>query len=65
MEPKILVVDEPTAGLDPAAAKDTMALFKKINEEGATVILVTHDESVLGKCDEVIHLGEPLKTSGF
>ena len=32
MEPKILVVDEPTAGLDPAAAKDTMSLFKKINE---------------------------------
>ena len=55
MEPKILVVDEPTAGLDPAAAKDTMALFKKINEEGATVILVTHDmDLVASYCDEVI-----------
>ena len=55
MEPKVLVVDEPTAGLDPAAAKDTMALFKKINEEGATVILVTHDmDLVASYCDEVV-----------
>ena len=55
MEPKILVVDEPTAGLDPAAAKDTMFLFKKINEEGTTVILVTHDmDLVASYCDEVV-----------
>lgn len=55
MEPKILVVDEPTAGLDPAAAKDTMSLFKKINEEGTTVILVTHDmDLVASYCDEVV-----------
>lgn len=55
MEPKVLVVDEPTAGLDPAAAKDTMSLFKKINEEGTTVILVTHDmDLVASYCDEVV-----------
>ena len=55
MEPTILVVDEPTAGLDPAAAKDTMSLFKKINEEGTTVILVTHDmDLVASYCDEVV-----------
>jgi ABC-2 type transport system ATP-binding protein len=54
-DPDILILDEPTAGLDPAAAKDTMALFKKINEEGATVILVTHDmDLVASYCDEVV-----------
>ncbi len=41
--PDILVVDEPTAGLDPAAAKETMNLFRKIQENGTEVILVTHD----------------------
>ncbi len=41
--PDILVVDEPTAGLDPAAAKETMNLFKNIQENGTEVILVTHD----------------------
>lgn len=43
MEPDVLIVDEPTAGLDPAAAKDTMSLFKEINAQGVTIILVSHD----------------------
>jgi len=55
MEPKVLVVDEPTAGLDPAAARETLSLFKEINKEGVTVILVTHDmDLVASYCDEVV-----------
>lgn len=55
IHPQILVVDEPTAGLDPAAAKETMALFSKINREGTTIILVTHDMDLVAEyCDEVI-----------
>lgn len=55
MEPKVLVVDEPTAGLDPAAARETMSLFKEINKDGVTVILVTHDmDLVASYCDEVV-----------
>lgn len=57
MEPKVLVVDEPTAGLDPSAARDTMNLFKEINKEGTTVILVTHDMDIVASyCDEVVVL---------
>ncbi len=53
--PSILVVDEPTAGLDPAAAKDTMALFEKIHAEGTTIILVTHDmDLVAAYCEDVV-----------
>lgn len=40
--PDILIVDEPTAGLDPLAAKNMMDLFKKLNEMGKTIIFVTH-----------------------
>ena len=42
MEPKILVLDEPTAGLDPIGRKELMTLFKKLHQDGITIILVTH-----------------------
>lgn len=42
MEPKILVLDEPTAGLDPIGRKELMALFKKLHQDGITIVLVTH-----------------------
>ena len=57
MRPKYLVVDEPTAGLDPLGAKDLMDLFAKIHENGATIVLVTHDmDLVLGYCTDVFVL---------
>ena len=42
MEPAILVLDEPTAGLDPLGRKDLMNLFKKLHQSGMTIVLVTH-----------------------
>lgn len=42
MEPSILVLDEPTAGLDPIGRKELMTLFKKLHQEGITIVLVTH-----------------------
>lgn len=55
MEPDILVLDEPTAGLDPHGTKEMMALFKKIQKTGKTVIIVTHDMNhVLQYCEEVV-----------
>lgn len=55
MNPDILILDEPTAGLDPQGAKEMLSLFKKINQAGKTVIIVSHDmNQVLEYCDEVI-----------
>ena len=56
LDPKVLVLDEPTAGLDPQGAKEMMSLFMKLNkEQGKTVLLVTHDmEHVMNYCDHVI-----------
>lgn len=55
IKPSILVVDEPTAGLDPLGALDMMELFKKVHEQGATVILVSHDMNIVYKyAEEVI-----------
>lgn len=43
LEPTILVLDEPTAGLDPQGSHEMMELFKKIHQQGTTIIMVTHN----------------------
>ena len=56
MNPDVLVLDEPTAGLDPQGASDMMQLFVDMNKKyGKTVLIVTHDmEHVLQYCEEVV-----------
>lgn len=52
MNPDILVLDEPTAGLDPLGAKAMLDLFVELNKEGKTIIIVTHEmDYVLEYCD--------------
>ena len=56
MNPDVLVLDEPTAGLDPQGAKEMMSLFQRMNREfKKTVFIVSHDmEHVLNYCDDVL-----------
>lgn len=58
LDPKVLVLDEPTAGLDPQGAKEMMTLFMDLNrKKNKTVLLVTHDmEHVMNYCNHVIVL---------
>lgn len=58
MEPQYLVLDEPTSLLDPKGRKDVIELIKRLNNEGITIILITHrmEEAVLG--DRVLVLNE-------
>ena len=42
MEPEVLVLDEPTAGLDPKGRRELMTLFKELHQNGMTIVLVTH-----------------------
>ena len=59
VRPKYLVVDEPTAGLDPSGAREMMDLFEKVHQQGTTLILVTHDmDIVLNYCSDVIVLDD-------
>ena len=59
MDPDILVLDEPTAGLDPQGTKEMMDLFKQINQAGKTVIIVTHDMNhVLTYCDHAVVMND-------
>ena len=59
LKPDILVLDEPTAGLDPNGSKIILNLIKKFNSEGKTIIIVTHDMNiVLNHSEHVIVLND-------
>ena len=59
MDPDILVLDEPLAGLDPQGAKEMIELFQGINRQGKTIIMISHYmDSVLEYCDHVIVMKE-------
>ncbi len=69
LDPEVLVLDEPTAGLDPQGEKEMMALFEKIYESGKSVIIVTHNMDLVLKYartvvvmskGEVVKKGDPL-----
>ncbi|MEM2153953.1 MAG: ATP-binding cassette domain-containing protein [Nitrososphaeria archaeon] len=49
LEPKVLILDEPTTGLDYKRSLELMELIKRINEEGKTIILVTHDVNLVAQ----------------
>lgn len=59
MNPDVLVLDEPTAGLDPSGAKDMLNLFVNLNKQGKTILIVTHEmDYVLEYAHECIVLKE-------
>lgn len=55
LDPEVLILDEPTAGLDPQGAIEMMELFKSLNKMGKTIIIITHEmDYVLKYCDDVV-----------
>ena len=56
--PKVLLADEPTGALDSKTSDDVMDIFKKVNEEGITVIIVTHEQEVANKTKRIIRVSD-------
>ena len=54
--PKVLLADEPTGELDARTGSDVIALFDRLNRDGMTIIVVTHDEKLAGAARRVIHM---------
>ena len=59
MEPEVLVLDEPMAGLDPAARRDFLGLIDRFHREGLTVVMVSHSMDDLANCcDRIVVMNE-------
>lgn len=59
MEPEVLVLDEPMAGLDPAARRDFLELIGHLHDEGLTVVMVSHSMDDLANCcDRIVVMNE-------
>lgn len=54
--PEILFADEPTGALNKSAAAGVMEEFVKLNREGTTILLVTHDSKVASRCNRILYL---------
>lgn len=54
--PKVLLADEPTGALDQASGKQVMELFSKLNEEGVTIIMITHDANVAAHAKKIMNI---------
>ena len=53
---QIILADEPTGALDQKTGQEVMNLFKQVNEQGKTVVIVTHDPNIAGQCHRVIEI---------
>jgi putative ABC transport system ATP-binding protein len=55
-KPKVIFADEPTGALNRSSSDEVMKELNKINSEGTTIMLVTHDRHVAAKCSRIIYL---------
>jgi putative ABC transport system ATP-binding protein len=56
IRPTVLLADEPTGELDAQTGSDVIALFDRLNRDGMTIIVVTHDEKLAGAARRVVHM---------
>ena len=54
--PKLLLADEPTGALDTATSHDIMQFLQQLNDEGKTILLVTHEEDIAKMCKRIVRL---------
>lgn len=57
-EPSILLADEPTGALDSKTSAEIMGLFKTLNKQGRTIVIVTHDPNIASQCNRTIEISD-------
>ena len=62
--PSILLADEPTGSLDQKTGKQIMELFQTINDEGRTILMITHDMNIAAHAHRVVHIIDGVLTEG-
>lgn len=63
--PSIIFADEPTGNLDSQTGDDVMNLFKELNKQGQTIILITHEEEIAKQTNRIINIKDGLIESDF
>ena len=59
-KPSILFADEPTGNLDSKTEAEVMGLFKELNEDGQTIIVITHEEDIANQSKRIINIKDGL-----
>lgn len=59
-EPKVLLADEPTGALDSTTSYEVMEIVQAINDEGKTILIVTHEDDIAHMCKRIVHLKDGL-----
>ena len=55
-EPSLLLADEPTGALDSRTGREVLDFFKKLNDEGNTIVMITHDSSIAMEARRVVRI---------
>jgi putative ABC transport system ATP-binding protein len=58
VNPLLILADEPTGNLDSETSKTILALFRELNEKGATIVVVSHEAAVASQCRRIVRLLE-------
>ncbi len=58
--PRILLADEPTGALDSTSGKQIMGLFRELNEDGVTILMITHDAEIASNADRIVEIRDGL-----
>lgn len=61
-QPAILLADEPTGALDTASGLSVMELFKQLNDEGMTIVMITHDPEIAANARRTVHIRDGILT---
>jgi putative ABC transport system ATP-binding protein len=62
-EPKLLLADEPTGALDSKSGEQVMELFRQLNQEGITIIMITHSMEVAQEADKILFIRDGVLTA--
>ena len=62
--PKLLLADEPTGALDSASGAQVMELFRQLHENGATIIMITHDAQVAQQAQRIMTIRDGVLSGG-
>ncbi len=62
--PKLLLADEPTGALDTASGKQVMELFRELNKQGVTIVMITHEPEIAACADRILYIRDGMLTEG-